>query len=287
MSYKKVAKYSSLSVNVETTIEDADSIQKMALKKIRENYFPDYEVFRPYLKHLYDFELTPNNLRNIKYAINELYRKVKEHFKVPIKNVIKVPFIREILNTLHPFCTHKKEKGLTVKLYKIHKTSEFTSTKKPLILKIYFFKNKIHNYDSDVSFMYAEMFRRNIMNEIVFQKYAEQIQKKENLDFIVPKIYDFGELDYVDKTQQCLKLKCYYILMENIEGITLKEALANKGSIYEFDIEKNVSMADIALKTNLLHHNDLNGNNILLAPDNKIAIIDFGEASHGPCNTIV
>jgi serine/threonine protein kinase len=289
MAYRKIAKYFNLSVNVETSFEDAEHIQKMELKQIRENYFPDYEVFRPYLKHLYDTELTPTTLRNIQYSINELYVVVKEHIKVPIKNVIKVPYLRELLNTCQPFCTHKKEKGLTVKLFKIHKTSEFTTTKKPLILKIYSFQNKIYEYDSDVSFMYADMFKRNIMNEIVFQKYAEQIRKKENLDFIVPKIYDFGAFDYVDKSKSCLKVKCYFILMEYIEGITLKEALSNKGPMYEKteelpDIRQKVNQIDIELKKNLLHHNDLHGNNILLAPDNKIAVIDYGEAAYGPHN---
>jgi RIO-like serine/threonine protein kinase len=134
--------------------------------------------------------------------------------------------------------------------------------------------------------MYADMFKRNIMNEIVFQKYAEKIRKKENADFIVPKIYDFGEFDYLDKSQKSMKLKCYYILMEYIEGITLKEALSNKGLMYESAL-KTVHEIDVVLKTNLLHHNDLHGNNILLARDNKVAVIDYGEAAYGPHNGFV
>jgi len=286
MAYRTLEKYRDLKINVETTNEDADRAQKHVLKNIRENYFPDYEIFRPYLKHLYDVELTPTSLRKIQYTVNELYRKVKLHIKDPIHNVMQTPFMRTILMNNQPFCTHTKERGLVVKLYKIHKITEYSTTKKPLIFKVYFFKNKIFDYDSDVSFMYTEMFKRNIMNEIVFQKYAEKISKKENQDFIVPKIHDFGEFDYLDKLQSKHKLKCYYILMEYIDGITLKEALSNKGIMYESTLKK-VNEIDVALKTNLLHHNDLHGNNILLVPDNKIAIIDYGEAAYGPHNGFV
>ena len=57
MAYRTIPKYSKLRVNVDTTIQDADLNQKRQLKEIRENYFPDYEVFRPYLKHLYDADI--------------------------------------------------------------------------------------------------------------------------------------------------------------------------------------------------------------------------------------
>jgi aminoglycoside phosphotransferase (APT) family kinase protein len=51
-------------------------------------------------------------------------------------------------------------------------------------------------------------------------------------------------------------------------------------------IEKKKKL-DVLLKTNLLHHNDLHARNILLDEDNdRLAIIDFGEANAGPSTCI-
>jgi aminoglycoside phosphotransferase (APT) family kinase protein len=36
------------------------------------------------------------------------------------------------------------------------------------------------------------------------------------------------------------------------------------------------------MRTNLLHHNDLHGDNVIVTKDNRIAIIDFGSAACGP-----
>jgi serine/threonine protein kinase len=281
MAYKLIPKYSVLTIDTSTSYEDASIIQKQVLKKFCFNHFPDYEIFRPYLKHLYDAEITPKSLQRIKYKVSELYRKVREHIKYPIHNQMEKPFLRSILTNKRPFCTNNKEKGLTVKLFKIDKISDFMKLTKPLVLKVYLFENKIYEQDSDVSFMYADMFKSNIVSEIVFQEYAEKIQRKENLDFIVPTICDYGEFDYNDSSQGSLKLKCYYLLMEYIEGITLKEALFNKSIFYESALQK-VKEIDIVFKCNLLHHNDLNRTNIILTPDHKVAIIDYGEASPGP-----
>jgi serine/threonine protein kinase len=289
MSYRNHPKYRHLTVEVDTTQEQATRRNYTIVQKIKEQYYPHYELFRPYLKHFYDKDLTPYSLRAIQYKINDLYKKATEHLLKPIENVMKTSYINHIIDKKTPFCVHKKQNGLVVQLYNINKLSQYLYTKKPYILKTYLFEEKEYNYHSDVSFMYADMIKRNITNEIVFQTYADEIRKKENkeMDFIVPKIYDFGQFDYINKTG--VKMKCYYILMEYIEGITLKEALANHGHAKMYEIMKKVNEADVALKTNLLHHNDLNHNNVLVLPTEKpcVAIIDYGEAAYGPHNGFV
>ena len=100
-------------------------------------------------------------------------------------------------------------------------------------------------------------------------KREAQILAKLNHPNIV-EIYDWGEFD-----------SSYYIVMEYIHGISLKEAIEKKGSIdpiiaagYAIQICDALSAAH---KNNLIHR-DIKPQNILLTEDNIIKVTDFGIA---------
>jgi len=285
MAYKKHSKYSELKVDVNTSRQDIKSEYDRVINELENNDFPDYYYFRPYLKHLYGADLSPKIIQTIQNMVSSLFQQIRRHISNPSKRTIDPIVVVETLLTEIPFSSNTKIHGLTVKLYSIKKLYMNMKAKCPLILKTYTFEDKIYGEDADDSCMYVEMFKRNIMNEVLFQIYAEKIQKKE-MDFIVPKIYDFGTINYKDLMQNRKKLKCYYILMEYIDGITLKEALANKSHEELYEVREKVKEIDHLFKTNLLHHNDLHSENIMLVPtdnsSNKVAIIDYGEAAYGP-----
>lgn len=285
MAYKTHPKYCNLTVDVNTPRQDIQTEYNRVVNELENNDFPDYYYFRPYLKHLYGTDLTPKTMQTIQNTIFSLFQQIRKHFSNPLKCTIDPIIVIETLLTEMPFSSNTKIPGLTVRLYCIKKLYMNIRAKKPLILKTYAFQDKVYGKDTDECCMYVEMFKRNIMNEILFQIYAEKIQKKD-LDFIVPKIYDFGIVNYKDFMQDGKKLKCYYILMEYIDGITLKEALANKSHEQLYEVSEKVKQIDNLFKTNLLHHNDLHSENILLVPtdnnEHKVAIIDYGECAYGP-----
>jgi len=284
MAYKTHPKYRNLTVDVNVSIQSIKNEYDRVVNELEENDFPDYYYFRPYLKHLYDHELSPDSLKMVQNKISGIFLQIHRHISNPLKHVIDPILVIENILTEIPFSCNTKIPGLTVKLYYITKLFMNVKSKKPLILKTYAFQDKIYGEHEDDSCMYVEMFKRNIMNEILFQKYAETINKK--MDFIVPKIYDFGIVNYKDYTQNGKKLKCYYILMEYIDGITLKEALANKSCEQLYEVHEKVKEIDHLFKTNLLHHNDLHSENIMLVPTDsgkdKIVILDYGQAAYGP-----
>lgn len=81
----------------------------------------------------------------------------------------------------------------------------------------------------------------------------------------------------------------YYIVMELIEGITLKEYIAKKGklSIKEAtSIAIQVSMGLEAAHSHGIVHRDVKPQNIIISTDGKVKVTDFGIARAASSNTI-
>lgn len=94
----------------------------------------------------------------------------------------------------------------------------------------------------------------------------------------VVNVYDVGNDDGV-----------YYIVMELIEGITLKDYISKKGklSIKEAtSIAIQVSMGLEAAHSHGIVHRDVKPQNIIISTDGKVKVTDFGIARAASSNTI-
>lgn len=91
-------------------------------------------------------------------------------------------------------------------------------------------------------------------------------------------VYDVGEEDGI-----------YYIVMELVEGITLKNYIEKKSrlSIKEaISIAIQVSMGIEAAHNNHIIHRDIKPQNIIISKDGKVKVTDFGIAKAATSNTI-
>lgn len=91
-------------------------------------------------------------------------------------------------------------------------------------------------------------------------------------------VYDVGEEDGIN-----------YIVMELIEGITLKKYIEKKSrlSIKEaISIAIQVSMGIEAAHNNHIIHRDIKPQNIMISRDGKVKVMDFGIAKAATSNTI-
>ncbi len=91
-------------------------------------------------------------------------------------------------------------------------------------------------------------------------------------------IFDFG----VDKGM-------HYIVMEYVDGITLKEYIAqNKKLSYTeaLDITYQIADALSAAHEKRIVHRDIKPHNILITPDRNVKVTDFGIARFGTANTL-
>ena len=81
----------------------------------------------------------------------------------------------------------------------------------------------------------------------------------------------------------------YYIVMELIEGITLKEYLSKKGKLSVKEatsIAIQVSMGLEAAHSHGIVHRDVKPQNIIISTDGKVKVTDFGIARAASSNTI-
>lgn len=91
-------------------------------------------------------------------------------------------------------------------------------------------------------------------------------------------VYDVGEEDGI-----------YYIVMELVEGITLKNYIEKKArlSVKEaISIAIQVSMGIEAAHNNHIIHRDIKPQNIMISKEGKVKIADFGIAKAATSNTI-
>ncbi len=91
-------------------------------------------------------------------------------------------------------------------------------------------------------------------------------------------VYDVGEEDDI-----------YYIVMELVEGITLKKYIEKKArlSVKEaVSIAIQVSMGIEAAHNNHIIHRDIKPQNIIISKDGKVKVTDFGIAKAATSNTI-
>ena len=81
----------------------------------------------------------------------------------------------------------------------------------------------------------------------------------------------------------------YYIVMELIEGITLKEYISKKGKLSVKEatsIAIQVSMGLEAAHSHGIVHRDIKPQNIIISTDGKVKVTDFGIARAASSNTI-
>ena len=91
-------------------------------------------------------------------------------------------------------------------------------------------------------------------------------------------VYDVGDEDGI-----------YYIVMELVEGITLKDYISKKGKLAVREatsIAIQVSMGLEAAHNNSIVHRDVKPQNIIISTDGKVKVTDFGIARAASANTI-
>ena len=81
----------------------------------------------------------------------------------------------------------------------------------------------------------------------------------------------------------------YYIVMELVEGITLKEYIQKKGKLTPKEvigIIKQVCSGIDAAHSNNIIHRDIKPQNIIISKEGKVKVTDFGIAKATSSNTI-
>ena len=235
---------------------------------ILNNRIIDINYYESYLKHIFGKEYDKDDLDRIFLTLNNM----KEHVDYGL-SVCKPHDRNIVISSLQKnnyFSKNTNRPGVTVKLF----TAEYKD--KISVIKTYMYDG--HSQELKWSL------EQNIKHEILFQNYAKTLNKP--LGFISPELYSWGEIRGYKPFEDSDRYKVRYLIMEYIPYMTLKQCsqLSNITEIYE-----RVDMIEHELNCSMLHHNDIHSSNILVScnsPLPEICILDFGEASYGPRNTI-
>ena len=243
-------------INTNINIDMVDSCFKKIVQKEKEENERKVEYFRSYLKCFYNCEKTEDEIERMLDIIQDIRKSVKYEF--PIYSSIYGKKVLDVINNTRSFYT-KKRKDIVVSLYKM----EYCG--KPAVVKIYEYYPKFifSNYLLEYRFE----------NEVVFQKYAQSLNSV--YDFISPKIYCFGSVDYesLSKIIDSVEKKYLFLIMEYIPGLSVKNM------DFRPDFCKQIYEIDQKLKTRLLSHNDISPRNILVSEKDDVVLLDYGESS--------
>ena len=260
---QKIVNKKDLTVRIDMTDNEVDQCFQKGIKEceyeIKEGCLNYYKV---YLKHLYSedsdykVERAMNILKDMRETVD---------FQLLVNSIMDQYLVRRLLDKNEYISKNTKKPGLTVKLFKAEHSG------RQVIVKTYLYDPKCKSLAYSVEF--------NFKNEAVFQLYTNRVHYQKK--FISPELYTWGYIDKHIFEKGGYNYKCLFMIMEYIPHLTLKESSfipEKMKTIYE-----RVSKIDEDLKSNLMHHNDLHGGNILVSsPLPEIVILDFGEASFGP-----
>ncbi len=129
-------------------------------------------------------------------------------------------------------------------------------------------------------FVAVKVMKKEFRDDKVFiSKFRVEAQSAAGLAHAnIVNIYDVGE-----------EAGIYYIVMELVEGITLKEYIKNKGrlSVREAtSIALQISAGLEAAHNNGIIHRDIKPQNIIISTDGRAKVADFGIARASSANTI-
>lgn len=139
------------------------------------------------------------------------------------------------------------------------------------------FKGRDHKLNRDVA---IKVLRQEFSEDTNFvSKFRVEAQSAAGLtDKNIISIYDVGEENGL-----------YYIVMELVEGMTLKTFIEGKGRLeikQVISIALQISMGLATAHRNHIIHRDIKPQNVLLSGEGKVKITDFGIAKAATSNTV-
>lgn len=129
-------------------------------------------------------------------------------------------------------------------------------------------------------FVAIKVLRPEFINDKdLLDKFRKESQAAASLSHPnIVNVYDVGEEDDV-----------YYIVMEYVNGKTLKELIKEKGRLSKeeiLDFSRQIALALKHAHSNHIVHRDIKPHNILITEDNRAKVTDFGIALAATSSTI-
>ena len=137
-------------------------------------------------------------------------------------------------------------------------------------------------FDTRLSRVVAiKMLRRDLALDSIFQaRFRREAQSAASLNHPnIVAVYDTGEEIVSDATNRSLAIP--YIVMEYVEGHTVKELISDGTAVpinEAIEIVSGVLSAMQYSHANHLVHRDIKPGNIMLTPEGKVKVMDFGIA---------